>query len=99
MNSGGSKWAEQALGGPIIYKNKHNNWRSQWFLDTELPDGSVSKVILRGYRNPGYFATDTAGVRKLLAEEAAVHDRRADQRLHRCGSAAGRHSEGAMAAG
>ncbi|WP_419826431.1 phosphotransferase [Sphingomonas sp.] len=67
----GFSWAERVVGGRIVRKLKHDNWRPQWFLDIQLPDGSVRKVMLRGFRDPGGGADD-GDVREGLTSEAEV---------------------------
>ena len=68
----GFAWAEQVIGGRIISKRKHNRWRPQWFLELETPDGSLRKVLMRGFRNPGYTASDEKGARDWLQVESEI---------------------------
>jgi aminoglycoside phosphotransferase (APT) family kinase protein len=64
-------WVEELLGGRIVRTERQSRWRPQYFLDVEAPDG-VRRVVLRGFRNPGYTTPDEAGARAMLASEAAV---------------------------
>jgi aminoglycoside phosphotransferase (APT) family kinase protein len=68
----GFRWAEELLGGRIVAKRKHNRWRPQWFLDVERPDSSIRPVLLRGFRNPGYTASDEQGARDWLEVESEI---------------------------
>lgn len=62
-------WVEQVLGGRILSRRLQSRWRNQWFLEVER-DGAIERVVLRGFRNPGYTAEDTSGARAMLALEA-----------------------------
>jgi len=79
-------WVEELLGGRITNVERQARWRPQYFLDldngaavpddTAVPDGTAGgaprRVVLRGFRNPGYTTPDEAGARAMLASEAAV---------------------------
>ncbi len=64
-------WAEEITGGTVVAKHLQARWRPQWFVDLRMPDGSISKVLLRGLRNPGYLGDETVS-RVWLTREAAV---------------------------
>lgn len=64
-------WAEQVTGGTVVSTALQARWRPQLFLELRLPDGSNARMLLRGYRNPGYLG-DEATTRMMLGLEAAV---------------------------
>lgn len=64
-------WAGQLMGGRVVRRECQNRWRPQWILDVDL-NGKVKRVILRGFRNPGYTEMDEGGVRAFLEKEAEV---------------------------
>jgi len=63
-------WVEEIIGGKIIKREKQPRWRPHWFLDVERPDGSVVKLLLRGWRSP--TTGSEAEHRATLAREAEV---------------------------
>ncbi|WCP16011.1 hypothetical protein sphantq_04503 (plasmid) [Sphingobium sp. AntQ-1] len=63
-------WAEAQMGGRVVARERQNRWRPHWTLDMDLGVGGVKKVLLRGYRNPGYTEMDHSGSRAFLAREA-----------------------------
>ena len=65
------EWVERTSGGKIVRATLHGRWRPHWFLDLELPDGTIRPTMLRGIRTPGFMADD-AGSRAILRDEAAV---------------------------
>ena len=62
-------WVERTLGGTIVSRRLQSRWRNQWFLEVDR-GGTRQRVVLRGFRNPGYTAEDTSGARAMLALEA-----------------------------
>jgi aminoglycoside phosphotransferase (APT) family kinase protein len=65
-------WAEQHLDGRIVNVERQVRWRPHYVLDVESAGGRRRRVLLRGFRNPGYTTPDEAGARAMLASEAAV---------------------------
>jgi aminoglycoside phosphotransferase (APT) family kinase protein len=69
-------WVEVLLGGRITNVERQARWRPQYFLDLDGDEagsgGAPRRVVLRGFRNPGYTTPDVAGARAMLASEAAV---------------------------
>lgn len=64
-------WAESVVGGPIVERTLQARWRPQWFLTIEKPDGTTTRVMLRGFRNPGYLGPEDL-TRAWLRREAAA---------------------------
>jgi thiamine kinase-like enzyme len=64
-------WAEAWMGGKVIHRELQSRWRPHWTLDMDLGDRGVRKILMRGYRNPGYTEMDHSGARGFLAREAA----------------------------
>jgi len=63
-------WAEGIMGGKVVAKEDQKRWRPQWFLDIEKPDGSIHRVVLRGWR-AATTGTEEEN-RRFLEREAAV---------------------------
>jgi hypothetical protein len=59
------RWVEETLGGVIVSNEIQRRWRPHHFLVIRQPSGSEIKVLLRGYRNPG-FLDDDKGTRIRL---------------------------------
>lgn len=65
----GIAWASDVVGGALIDAQRQARWRSQWILTFDTVAGDRLRVLLRGYRNPGYTDDDT-GTRVRLEQEA-----------------------------
>jgi aminoglycoside phosphotransferase (APT) family kinase protein len=65
-------WAEQVMAGKIIAKSQHERWRPQWFLDIATGASEPIRVVMRGFRNPGYASPNEDGARAMLKVEAAM---------------------------
>ena len=68
----GIEWAARLIGGRVVHRERQIRWRPHWTLHIEDDDAVVHRVLLRGYRNPGYTETDAAGARRVLEREAGV---------------------------
>jgi Phosphotransferase enzyme family len=64
-------WAEDVVGGHIVERALQARWRPHWFLTIAAPDGRETKVMLRGFRNPGYLGPEGV-TRAWLRREAAA---------------------------
>ncbi len=64
-------WAESVTGGRIVSKRRQARWRPHWFLEIDTGASEPLRVMLRGFRNPGYL-NDEKGARASLATEAGV---------------------------
>jgi hypothetical protein len=64
-------WAEDVVGGRIVEQRLQARWRPHWFLTISKPDGTLAKVMLRGFRNPGYLGPEPV-TRAWLQREAAA---------------------------
>jgi hypothetical protein len=65
------QWAESITGGRIVSKRRQARWRPHWFLEIDTGESEPLRVMLRGFRNPGYL-NDEKGARASLATEAGV---------------------------
>lgn len=63
----GIAWAAEIVGGRLISRQIQERWRTQWILEFDTGDRVPTKVLLRGFRNPGYCDQDDSGVRARLA--------------------------------
>lgn len=70
--AGALAWVEQLLGGRVVNVERQVRWRPHLICDVEFAGGRCRRVLLRGFRNPGYTTADEAGARATLASEAAV---------------------------
>jgi aminoglycoside phosphotransferase (APT) family kinase protein len=66
-------WAEAVVGGQIVERSLQARWRPHWFLTIAKPDGTTARVMLRGFRNPGYLGPEDL-TRAWLRREAAALD-------------------------
>lgn len=51
---------------------RQSRWRPHWILHIDDSAGHVHRVLLRGYRNPGYTQPDEAAELQRLEREAGV---------------------------
>ena len=61
------RWVEETMGGVIVSNEIQRRWRPHHFLVIRQPSGNEIKVLLRGYRNPGFLDDDKGlefGLRK-----------------------------------
>lgn len=65
-------WAERVIGGRIAASREHLRWRPQYFLDMQMPDGSMRHVMLRGFRDPGQLDLGEDAARARIKREAGV---------------------------
>ena len=65
-------WAAQVTGGTVVRREKQSRWRPQWILDIDTSDTQPKRVLLRGFRNPGYTEIDESGARGFLEREAQM---------------------------
>lgn len=63
-------WAADLIGGKIVRRERQARWRPAYFLDIEKPDGSIKKVLLRGFRSP--IGADEEAFRARLRMEAGI---------------------------
>jgi aminoglycoside phosphotransferase (APT) family kinase protein len=64
-------WAEEVTGGKITRVRRQARWRPHLFLDVDTGSAEPLKLMLRGFRNPGYL-DDEASSRTRLRKEAGV---------------------------
>jgi aminoglycoside phosphotransferase len=64
-------WAEDVVGGRIVERMLQARWRPHWFLTIAGPGGETTRVMLRGFRNPGYLGPEDL-TRAWLRREAAA---------------------------
>ncbi len=63
-------WAEQVTGATVVSKRLQARWRPHWFLELETPAGETKRVMLRGFRNPGYLGDESITRRGCGASRA-----------------------------
>ena len=69
----GFAWASKVMGGRLIKTVRQQRWRTQWFLDFDIGQSEPKRVVMRGFRNPGYTdEMDDAASRARLQQEAGV---------------------------
>jgi len=68
----GFAWAQSVIGGTMVHRELQSRWRRQWFLHFDTGAGEPVRVVMRGFRNPGYCDPDDSGVRARLEQEAGV---------------------------
>lgn len=67
------EWAADVIGAAkVVRKELQSRWRPHWTLQIEDVHGNVNRVLLRGFRNPGYTEADDEGARRFLEREAGV---------------------------
>jgi aminoglycoside phosphotransferase len=77
----GIAWAAQILNGKLIGRRLQERWRTQWILEFDTGAPVPTRVLLRGFRNPGYCDPDDRGARDRLEQEAGVLEALQDQPL------------------
>jgi aminoglycoside phosphotransferase (APT) family kinase protein len=64
-------WVEELTGAEVTGRRLHARWRPHWYLDLQGPASAPDRVMLRGFRNPGYLG-DESMMRAWLGREATV---------------------------
>lgn len=67
----GIAWAGEVVGGKLVNRERQRRWRPQWILEFDV-GGARKRVMLRGFRNPGYTDIDEGSARAFLRQEAGV---------------------------
>ena len=68
----GIAWASDVIGGKLVARERQARWRTQWILTFDVGGPAPKKVLLRGFRNPGYCEPNDHLTRARLEQEAGV---------------------------
>lgn len=65
-------WAEQVIGGKVVHRHRQVRWRPHVFLEIDVGSSDPARVILRGFRNPGYMLMEAEEEKGRLMYEADI---------------------------